>query len=325
MKVWLGERKWYTKAMQRLAAFFDKLLIKHFLIPLLHIVPVWFLLALTRVKEDVPPFLGSTVTYIHNNIIFVSICVAIYLVLLHFVTILPSKLAKPQGGVDIKGAMTLFQALEHIVGGKAERFAQCAKRASEPGSRIERDTVFMEITQPDQQMALLIQGLYTFFQALDADDDVEFSVSVVAVENNEIQDWFYFWPHSAHPQTPIEELRKPDSTASHCLNSGRMVVIEDVDKESKKGHSRRFRPSPGDSSSKSHGGGSLVCYPVRHNKSIPYVITLYADKKRYFLNSKKDLYKWAFRHFQVRMSLEHSLLILRKKVSNDDQSQVETT
>lgn len=332
MKVWHGERKWYTKAMQGTANFLDKLFVKHLLIPILHIVPVWFLLALMRAKggastngtptNGAPTYFLDAVDYIQSNTIFVSLCVALYLVVLHFLTTAPSKLSRPQGGVDIKGAMTLFQSLEHIVSGKAERFVQCANRACEPDSKISPDAVFMEITQPDQQIALLIQGIYTFFQALDTDDDVEFTVSVVAIENGEIQDWFYFWPHSAPPQTPIEELRQPDSTASHCLNSGRMVVIEDVDKEAQKGHSRRFRPNPGEEPSKWDGGGSLVCYPVRHNKTIPYVITIYADKKRYFLNKKKDLYKWVFRHFQVRMSLEHSLLILRNKVSSDDQDRV---
>lgn len=330
MKVLLGERKWYTKAMQGTATFLDKLFVKHFLIPVLHIVPVWFLLSLMRVKDDgasedgegtngVTAYFLEAANYIQSHTILVSVCVAGYLVLLHFLTTAPSKLSKPQGGVDIKGAMTLFESLEQIVSGKAERFAQCANKAREPGRRIGPETVFLEITQPDQQIALLTQGIYTFFHALDTDDDVDFTVTVVAVENGQLDDWFYFWPHSAHPQTPIEELRQPDSTASHCLSTGRMVVIEDVDKEAQKGHSRRFRPRPGQEPSRWDGGGSLVCYPIRHNREIPYVVTVYADKKNYFLNKKKDLYKWVFRHFQVRMSLEHSLLILRHKVSSDDQ------
>lgn len=57
-------------------------------------------------------------------------------------------------------------------------------------------------------------------------------------------------------------------------------------------------------------------YPVIHHYSdlIPYVITVVADKKNYFKIEKKKLYKWIFKHFAMRMGLEHSLLMLKNEV-----------
>ena len=61
--------------------------------------------------------------------------------------------------------------------------------------------------------------------------------------------------------------------------------------------------------------GSQLCYPIIHPATgkVVYVITVAGDKKLCLAEKYLPLYTWLIDHFAMRISLEHSLLLIKEK------------
>jgi hypothetical protein len=93
-----------------------------------------------------------------------------------------------------------------------------------------------------------------------------------------------------------------------------LIIIEDLIAEAKKDSDQQHYV-PRDNDLDEHG--SLICYPIIHTYTggdVPYVITVVADRRRYFKKGRKRLYNWILKHFAVRMQLEHSLIKIGEAV-----------
>lgn len=325
------KKGWFSGKLEKLAELFDIWWIKHFLVPILSVLPATLLIFYLRVNVNAENSGDSLVGLLpelqrlalEHPFVVVS-AVGVYLILwnalIHFI----GSFKKADEGVDVEGLLTLFEVLEKIVAAKAKRFGACAKDLYGEDHSGDVGDTFSTITQPEQQIALLANGLHAFFDAIDK-DGVSFKVTIAVIAANGRKggmpdykpvDWLYFYPDSSPPRTTIEELQSPDSAISRCLAKKKIIIVESFEKEAAKGSDRQFVPRLADEDEE----GSLICYPLIHHytSDIPYVVTVVADKAGYFDSKKKKLYEWIFQHFAVRVCLEHSLVVIKRETQVDE-------
>lgn len=298
--------------------------VKYFILPLLQTLPPGLIIFSIDHKDDAlagkeadatnlvvnNPVLNGTVTYLADNPYVAFIIAATYLIGLNgLINLVQDKGDHEIEEIDSKGLLTLFESLEAIVGAKANRFGEYLKSYIN-GSKNAKE-VFQAITKPDQQIALIAAGLHGFFDAIDT-VDVNFRVCVISTKGGLATDFYYYHPISEPPRAEIKDLQSSESTVSVCLRKKSIVIVPDVHEVVEKGKNREYVGSTSGQDER-----SILCYPVMHHYTddIPYVISVVADKKDYFRTEKKHFYNWVFRHFAVRMALEHSLLLLKKETN----------
>ena len=300
--------EWRSR-FSELVGKFDTWWIKSILIPLLSSVPpavVYFYLRPPSLLQGaVPPPPSMVVNFIQNYPYLFAIAIPVYIVLVTSLVRFIETASKLDDELKSEHLVSLFDIFERVVGAEGARYGSYAK-ASNP-SGIASSAVFNEIIQPYQQIALLAEGIHTFFNVIDS-KGAEIAVTVCAVEDGEPRDWVCYYPSSSPPNTEMEKLKGADSALTYCIKSKKMIIIEDLISEAKKDASQRHYV-PRDNELDEHG--SLICYPIIHTYTggdVPYVITVVADRRRYFKKGRKRLYNWILKHFAVRMQLEHSLI-----------------
>ena len=256
------------------------------------------------VEAAIPNFWDGLQDNIANHpFLFFGMATA-YLVILNGVLLFIRDMSDGGEEIDSEGLLTLFETLEKVVGAKATRFGGFIKKLHQ-GKESAVD-VFNSITKPDQQIIMLVAGLHSFFDAIDS-VGVNIRVCLISAKDGIPNDFYYYYPESEPPKASIEELQLPESTAATAIRKKRMVIVPDVQEEVGKENGQYV----GDDSGQEER--SLICYPVIHHytSTVPYVIAVVADKSGYFKTTKKQIYNWIFRHFAVRIALEHSLLLLK--------------
>lgn len=195
-----------------------------------------------------------------------------------------------------------------IVNHKANRFDNFYKHHIN-GTKSSNG-IFHEITQPDQQIALLTQMVYHIFQSNYS--DIKFKVRLVDIDNKIPVAWAAYAPKERYPRTEISQLKNKNSTIKQCLKKKDLVVIEDIVKAAKE---NKYVMSHDDENEV----GSLLCFPIMHapTKSHSYVVTVSADKP-FFIKEKHELYSWILNQFSARMQLEHTLKLLKKEARREE-------
>jgi hypothetical protein len=113
--------------------------------------------------------------------------------------------AKANEGIDNKALLGLFETIERVVGSKARRFEGVLRTLRE--SPKAAAAVFSEITQPEQQIAVLAHGLHAFFGSIGPSVDC-FKVTIAKIDEfGKPCAWMYYVPDSDPPRTPLETLR----------------------------------------------------------------------------------------------------------------------
>lgn len=198
----------------------------------------------------------------------------------------------------------LLQTVDSIVGHKAMRFGNAAKRviATPPEDLISVD-IFQEITQPGEQISKIIEGVYHTFHGEVADPESLF-VTLARLENGKFHSFESFQPNNSGPRTSPEALRRPTSAISRAAETKQIVIIPDVQKELNRGKKRRFEKGPVEQSNI----GSIIAYPVYHYElnCIPYVITVKSSTKEAFgtRSRQKKFYEYVLKQFANRLNLE---------------------
>ena len=264
--------------------------VKYFMLPLLQTAPPGFIIFSIDHKNSVDagkatetantavdnPIFNETVTYLADNPYMAFSMAAVYLIVLNgFISLIKDNCNQVEE-IDSKGLLTLFEALEAIVGAKANRFGEYLKSYTN-GTKSSAE-VFSDITRPDQQIALIAAGLHGFFDAIDT-VGVNFRVCVILVEDGIPSDFYYYHPISEPPKAEIEDLQSDESTVSACIRKKDIVIVPDVHEPIGKGEKRKYVGSTSGQDQR-----SIICYPVMHRytDAIPYVIAVVADKKDYF-------------------------------------------
>lgn len=291
--------------------------INNLLVPLAQAVPAALLITTQRLHDGLS---SSSPIYdlIKEHPYRASIIAVVYLVLLNALIASIKRLARGRRHVGITDILRLFTVLEEVVGSKSSRFQDAAQKYLKKGSeKPAPGDIFREITQPDQQIALLNRGLYAFFEAINRKQSTEISTALVMIGDDGLPTkWFHYWPISSPPLASIADLKQEDSTVRVAVRTKRIVIVEDIKAESKKPKSKRqYRPTGAEDEE-----GSLICYPIIDGASgkIPYVVAVLADRKKHFVKRKKRLYRWILSHFEVRIRLEHSLSLLRSQMNVDN-------
>jgi|26BtaG_2_1085354.scaffolds.fasta_scaffold06363_3 hypothetical protein len=213
-------------------------------------------------------------------------------------------------------AITLVTALERPVGKKRERFAEEVDNFLRlKSSKYTTNKVFKAITKPEEQSKLILEALEDFFRH--AYEELDFKVGLMAIKDDEVDDWKYFLPRNSPPRTSLEDLRRKESTISRCISSMQTEIIPDVKKEitkQKNGVTIDTRYVKGATSDKEDW--SQICYPIISvtTKKVIYVITIAASQKNFFKQSERKNFEWVLEKFAIRLALEHSLecLLLQK-------------
>lgn len=293
--------------VERVAKFVGR----NLFVPILRGAPPFFLIAVIRAASPTSPsWLQQINDWVVLHPLLIAAVVLTYMVVLDQIIARVDAWAKKEEPVDVRGLLALFETLEGIVGIKAKRFEDHLKQKMKEVRPADPGEVFTSITQPDQQLAFLVQGIHSFFNVL-GKEGVTFSVSVSVVEEERITEWLYYWPESAPPLISIEKLNRPRSTMLHCVSKGHIIIIEDTAKEARCANGHYI---PVDEAYPEEG--AMICYPVQYSGEICFVITVSADKKKTFRRKKQQLYEWSLKHFVVRMKVEQGLLKLKERTTN---------
>lgn len=172
---------------------------------------------------------------------------------------------------------------------------------------MEFGKIFLAITSPDRQLAEITRAIHVFFTglaSLEQEKDIEFTTAIFKmIDGIPAESWCYF-PESEKPEQNL--LNDPMSLAANTAkNGGKMIVIEDIEKEKRK---RKSQISKHCQTEK----GSVICYPIRngHTKSLPLVLRITANKA-FFSSDKEILYEPILRRFKTRILIEYALSELK--------------
>ena len=210
--------------------------------------------------------------------------------------------------------VAVIGALGTVVDHKNSRFLAAARGFN--GKTLDGNTVFMTITKPDQQIALLVDAIGGIFEYL-KQGGVDFRVGLAIVgegENGKPQpkDWFAFYPRHEPPKTSMKVLASPSSAIGSALKCGKMVIVEDMQKALKKqspGGQRCVRGSLQEDENASILALPVLCPNTR--KPI-YVISILGKAAGCLTKKEKELYQWVLDLFVTRIILEHHLLLMKE-------------
>jgi len=216
---------------------------------------------------------------------------------------------------NIKDLLILRRAIELIVKAKKDRFSDAFRRLC--NNEIKNEQVFLNITKPEQQIAVIAEQLCITFEQLTLENvprrkKSHIKVRILSVIDGNIdEDYYAIAPQDCIPVTPISELRHSDSTVSVCLKYKRMVFISDITEELKK-TDRRYRPThQGITDDQDGDKGCLICYPVIQDNKIIFIVCLSSCVDGLLTPKLKEFYKEILDQFASRITLEHRLLQLK--------------
>lgn len=220
--------------------------------------------------------------------------------------------AERGSAIDLPGLMGLYETFEQIVSAKEGRFRNALMELEKGRLKSDPSAIFLEITRPDQQIALLVMGLRGFFDSL-AGNKVNFKVTLATIDGDVPVEWYFFDPGTDPPRTPIEVLRAPNSGIRRAVRTKGVVVIEDLVCEAGKGVDGLYVPDP----ERKVEDGSMLCYPICDpvRSKVPFVLSVVADRKKYFESAKAPLYEWTLSRFALRIRLEYHLHHLKEKAN----------
>jgi hypothetical protein len=308
------------KICRKLVVFFNTWFVKHILRPIFFLLPPSLLILLaTRdgLAQNVVDIAGEGVgNFINNSALIIILGTYLYVVIMKAVYAAINSYAKPAKELEVGDLIAILKAIDIVVGDKTKRMSNEAKSIMLRGKVCGKAT-FSQITRPDQQIPLLISGLRSVFEYMDQ-DKTDFRVGLLKIENNKPIDWYSFDPVSFPPRTGAKELGAPTSTVSQCVKTKSIVIVGDIQKEISKKTKKERRFIKGNTQDTENG--SQLCYPLIHAATgkIEYVITVAGNRSNCLSENYSELYAWIIKHFAVRVSLEHSLLMMKERANESE-------
>ncbi|NHQ86706.1 hypothetical protein HA050_11315 [Iodobacter sp. HSC-16F04] len=212
--------------------------------------------------------------------------------------------------VSAKNVTLLLAAFENIVAFKNKRFSDAARQII--SGKSDAESIFNLITQPESQIEETVQQIYTYFVAFDPLS--KYKINLAIIDNSEVKLIKFYYPRTAEVRTPIDILNNENSGIRIAARTGKMVIIEDVEHE-QSAPKARYVTSP-DIETKP---GSLICYPIKSgiNSKVVFVVSIFCETPKKFKEDKefKKYYNELLKHFGVRLTLEHNLLVLKGAVN----------
>lgn len=213
-------------------------------------------------------------------------------------------------GPNVESLLTLFAALDGVVGAKLNRFVSYQRKWEE----LTKETAFCEITHPEKQIEELIRGVCEFFNAAQQVKQRRLIRVVLAViEKDEVVALPIFFPQDEPVRATVAELNKPRSAIQIAAKTKKILVIEDIAKEVKKPEAKRRYVTVENEEDHS---GSIICYPVvfNHSREVPFVISIHCEQEGFFKPEQAEVYALCLQRFAIRLCLEYSLQQLKESL-----------
>lgn len=303
------------KTCKKIVSFCESWFIKHIVRPVFFLLPpslLTMIAARQGMQAEIVQYTGQAVgEFLNNSAILIIFCTYIYVVFMKALYAGIKGYAKPAKELEVGDLLALLKAIDIVVGDKAKRVTSEVKRFIN-NTNVVSEINFLQSTRPDQQMPLLTAGLRNVFEYMDKEKTV-YRVGLLRIVNDKPVDWFSFDPASLPPRTEAQTLGAPTSTVSQCIKNKSLVVVEDIQKELNKKTKRERRYIK--CNTQEADEGSQLCYPLIHPATgkVEYVFTIAGNRSGCLIEKYSELYAWVIRHFAVRVSLEHSLLIVKEK------------
>jgi hypothetical protein len=208
----------------------------------------------------------------------------------------------------------VLHSVDNAAGQKMTRFGTAAERICRAEPDLAAADIFQTITQPAAQRVALVDGIYQIFR-LDAESAEPGSGDLISVKlavmRGGLFERFETWLPGDHaPNSNALQLRRPECAMTVAAQTREGLVIEDIAAELAKFTQRRFtQGAPGSSDQ-----GSLIAFPVVHHptNAVPYVVAVRSENQRHFKENQMARYRRLLRPFLIRMSIEHSLSLLKE-------------
>lgn len=306
---------WAKGLARKFIKFSESWLIKTIVRPIVFLLPPTLLTAsatrqgmAAEIQELLP---ASVANFLNESALIILAGAYIYIVIIKSLYALIKDYSKPSRELSISDILAINKALEIVVTDKYKRMSEEAKNSLKQ-IQICPSSTFAKITKPEQQIALLIASIKRVFEHLD-ETNALFRVGLLKIQNSKPTDWVAFEPISHPPRTEPQQLSAPSSTVAAAIKRKSIVVIEDIRSELSKPNKDKRNFLEGNTQDTDQG--SQLCYPIVHASTgkIEYVITIAGNKKNCLITKHADLYSWILEQFALRVSLEHSLLILKEK------------
>ena len=285
---------------------------KFLLKPVCFVLPLAFLLLVLPEKdlyEEITKWIGSEFAKNVENWQLPALAVVFVLFSISsLVGEIITEFAVPDSELTRDDLLSILYSINTVVSSKNARFLTKTKEALK--HRWDEKVIFLNITQPDQQLGLLIKAIHGIFEHLH-NNAVNFRIGLMSIEDNMPVAWAFFVPEEHPPKTSPTTLSAPSSTIMRALQAKKMIIIPDVEHELNKSKKddRSFIKGGSDALSE----GSILTLPIYcpNTKKAIYVLSILAKKKNCFDRKKEDLYFWVLDNFLTRILLEHHLMLLK--------------
>lgn len=283
------------------------------IVPLFLVTPPALITALYSnegLKEFLRVYTPGIFNYIapigHDHVLLFNLFVVAYpAVLLAFGGVIAKR--AESNGLSVTGLLSLLTSLDQIVGVKNIRFERQLNN-----NQLTKENAFETITNPLLQISEIVRSICDFFNATRNEKSKPLiRVTLAVMKGSKIVDLPVFFPTDEPIRSSLPSLNSPQSAIVIAARTKKMVLISDISKELKKHVSKRKFVNTGNDVDNT---GSIICFPIRTISGVPYVVSIHCEEEGYFKDEFKDLYEHSLQRFALRMSVEHSLLMMKEKL-----------
>ena len=232
---------WPKRKARLFVRFCELWWVKTLLTPLFILMPpalITTVVTTDNLSKQFADFLGPNLgSYITSSAIIIIVSAYLYVVLLKAVFAAIEHYSKPARQLSLQDVLAILRAVNLVVEDKYKRISNEAKK-SLTLPNISPAAVFLEITRPDQQIALLVRGVKTVFEFLD-DTNAHFRVGLLSIKDGKPFEWVAFEPASNPPRTQAQDLGAPTSTVLHAIKSKAIIIIDEIQEELMKKNKKR--------------------------------------------------------------------------------------
>ncbi len=214
---------------------------------------------------------------------------------------------KQRLGLALREQVRIFSHIKDIVHHKSSRFVQVCKKIK-AGEVLSRAEIFSTITQPDLQIAYIIEQISRFF----THGREGRSVNVVLFAPDYAARHFgypFYYPTDQRPSIPEGQFGLDSGVPGAALRRNDIVVVADVKEDLAKDAPTYFVTN----NSSVPRNGSVLCMPLRDSErdEVPYVLSIFINEPGVF--EDKDYLREVIEPFAQRILLEDRLRLLRQK------------
>lgn len=313
MKYPKGSQSWGDRFCKWLAAIYSKWVVRTIIVPLALVVPPAVITTLYT-NESVKGFLRVNLPDIfnfiapigHENVLWFNFFVLVYPAIFVAVGAWIAHKAE-SNGLSVTGLLALLTSLDQIVGVKNTRFEKHLSN-----TKLTKETAFEAITDPMIQISEIVRSICDFFNATRNEKSKPLiRVTLAVMKGRKITDLPVFFPTDEPIRSSIASLNSPKSAIVTAAKTKQLVLVSDISKELALPESKRKFVDTGNVVD---NAGSIICYPIRTSSGVSYVVSIHCEEPGYFKNEFKDLYEHSLQRFALRMSVEHSLLLMKEKL-----------